>query len=126
MPTQLHVIILAAGLGTRMKSEQPKVLHKVAGRPLLFWPVALARALGADRVLAVLGHKIDAVRAALDGRFPGVEVVHQVEQRGTGDAVRQALPALAAAPDDARVLVLYGDVPLLGLPVLEALIAAQG
>jgi bifunctional UDP-N-acetylglucosamine pyrophosphorylase/glucosamine-1-phosphate N-acetyltransferase len=125
MPSKLHAIILAAGLGTRMKSDEPKVLHRVAGRPLLFWPVALARAVGADRVLAVLGHKLEAVRAALDARFPGVEVVRQAEQRGTGDAVRQALPALAGEPDDARALVLYGDVPLLGAGTLEALLATE-
>jgi bifunctional UDP-N-acetylglucosamine pyrophosphorylase/glucosamine-1-phosphate N-acetyltransferase len=127
MASDLHVIILAAGLGTRMKSETPKVLHRVAGRPLVFWPLALAQTLGARRVLVVLGHKLELVRAALDARYPGAaEVVRQEQMLGTGDAVRQALPALAAEPDDARVLILYGDVPLLGLDVCERLLAAQG
>src|SRR5262249_12246261 len=119
---KLTAIILAAGLGTRMKSDEPKVLHRVAGRPLLFWPGALARAVGADRVVAVLGHKLEAVRAVLDARFPGTEVVRQAEQKGTGDAVRQALPALAGEPDDARVLILYGDVPLLSVETIRALL----
>src|SRR6266508_1136139 len=112
MPPAVHVVILAAGLGTRMKSALPKVLHRVAGRPLVLWPVALARALGAGRILAVLGHRLEDVRAAVEARFPGgVEVVRQERQLGTGDAVRQALPVLAAEPDDARVVILYGDVP---------------
>src|SRR5215813_4118429 len=105
----LHVIVLAAGLGTRMRSETPKVLHRVAGRPLVFWPLALARTLGAKRTLVVLGHKLEDVQAQIDARFPGLaEVVRQEQQLGTGDAVRQALPALAAEPDEARVLILYG------------------
>src|SRR5262249_56596804 len=127
MPSDLHVIVLAAGLGTRMRSETPKVLHRVAGRPLVFWPLALARTLGARRILCVLGHKLDDVKAQIDARFPGaVEVVLQERQLGTGDAVRQALPALADEPDDARVLVLYGDVPLLPREVCERLLAGQG
>src|SRR5215813_11649348 len=104
MSSDLHVIVLAAGLGTRMRSETPKVLHRVAGRPLVFWPLALARTLGARRILCVLGHKLDDVKAQIDARFPGaVEVVLQERQLGTGDAVRQALPALAGEPDGARV-----------------------
>jgi bifunctional UDP-N-acetylglucosamine pyrophosphorylase/glucosamine-1-phosphate N-acetyltransferase len=124
--SDLHVLILAAGLGTRMKSDTPKVLHRVAGRPLLFWPVELARGLGARRTIAVLGHKLDDVRAALEKRFPGAEVVRQERQLGTGHAVKEALPALAGEPDDARVLVLYGDVPLLTRQTVDRLIAAQG
>lgn len=124
---KLHVVILAAGLGTRMKSEQPKVLHRVAGRPLVFWPVALAQSLGAARVIGVLGHKLERVQAALEARFPGVvQIVRQDRQLGTGDAVRQALPALADEPDDARVLILYGDVPLLSRGTVDELLAAQG
>src|SRR5215470_9085566 len=126
MSSDLHVIVLAAGLGTRMRSETPKVLHRVAGRPLLFWPLALARTLGARRILCVLGHKLDDVKAQIDARFPGaVEVVRQERQLGTGDAVRQALPALAGEPGDARVLILYGDVPLLSVETIRALLAAD-
>lgn len=123
----LHAIILAAGLGTRMHSDVPKVLHAVAGRPLVLWPVELARSLGAGRVIGVLGHRLEDVRALIDARFPGaVTVVRQEPQRGTGDAVRQALPALAGEPDEAHVLILYGDVPLLGRDVVAALLAALG
>jgi bifunctional UDP-N-acetylglucosamine pyrophosphorylase / glucosamine-1-phosphate N-acetyltransferase len=127
MSSDLHVIVLAAGLGTRMRSETPKVLHRVAGRPLVFWPLALAQTLGARRILVVLGHKLADVQALIDARFPGaVEVVRQERQLGTGDAVRQALPALADEPDGARVLILYGDVPLLPREVCERLLAGQG
>jgi bifunctional UDP-N-acetylglucosamine pyrophosphorylase / glucosamine-1-phosphate N-acetyltransferase len=123
----LHVLVLAAGLGTRMKSEVVKVLHPVAGRPLVFWPVELARTLGADRVVAVLGHQLEAVRAALDARFgPGaIAVAEQKQPRGTGDAVRSALPALEGGADDDTVVVLSGDVPLLGKDMVAELVAAR-
>ncbi|MBC7461447.1 MAG: NTP transferase domain-containing protein, partial [Thermoleophilia bacterium] len=82
------VFIMAAGLGTRMKSELPKVLHKVAGRPVLHWVVTAARAAGAERVVAILGHKHEQVKASLDSKFTAqtggaVEVALQPEQRGT-------------------------------------------
>jgi bifunctional UDP-N-acetylglucosamine pyrophosphorylase / glucosamine-1-phosphate N-acetyltransferase len=88
--SQPIVVILAAGLGTRMKSERAKVLHEVAGRPLIAWAVENARAAGARRVVAVLGHQRAEVRAALDARFGAgaVEVAEQLEQRGTGHAVQ--------------------------------------
>src|SRR4051812_41999213 len=75
------VFIMAAGLGTRMKSDLPKVLHCIAGRPMLHWVVTAARAAGAGRVIAILGHRADAVKAALDASFGGnaVEVVLQTE-----------------------------------------------
>lgn len=121
------VIIMAAGLGTRMKSDTAKVLHRVAGRPLVYWPVELARSIGARRIVVVLGHQIDAVRSALEQRFGegAVSIVHQAVQRGTGDAVRQALPALAREPDSANVLILSGDVPLLQRETLERLAAGR-
>src|SRR5258705_11396102 len=107
------VFIMAAGLGTRMKSDLPKVLHRIAGRPLLHWVVTAARAAGAGRVIAILGHKADAVQTSLDAAFgPGaVEVVLQPEQRGTGHAVQVALPAVAAEADDRIVGILSGDAP---------------
>ncbi|PVY77490.1 bifunctional UDP-N-acetylglucosamine pyrophosphorylase/glucosamine-1-phosphate N-acetyltransferase [Tamilnaduibacter salinus] len=103
----LHVVILAAGQGSRMRSRLPKVLHPVGGRPMLHHVMSTARALGAEAIHTVIGHGAEAVRDAT----PGEETfwVHQAEQLGTGHAVAQALPNL---PDDARVLVLYGDVPL--------------
>ncbi|HTM22097.1 MAG TPA: bifunctional UDP-N-acetylglucosamine diphosphorylase/glucosamine-1-phosphate N-acetyltransferase GlmU [Kofleriaceae bacterium] len=109
------VLILAAGLGTRMKSEVAKVLHRVAGRSLIAWAVDNARAAGAGRVIAVLGHQADQVAAHLDARYGAgaVEVAMQVEQRGTGHAVLSALPALASEPDDRIVVILSGDAPLL-------------
>jgi bifunctional UDP-N-acetylglucosamine pyrophosphorylase/glucosamine-1-phosphate N-acetyltransferase len=109
------VLVLAAGLGTRMKSRTVKVLHPVAGRPLVLWPIELARALPAARIVCVLGHQHEAVRALLDARYGAgaVAVALQDKPRGTGDAVRQALPALSSEPDDAEALILYGDVPLL-------------
>ena len=122
------VIILAAGLGTRMKSDTAKVLHRVAGRPLVFWPVEVARSFGARRIVVVLGHQLEAVQAQLDARFGAgaVQVARQERQLGTGDAVRQALPALAGEPDGAGVLILYGDVPLLGRETCARLFEARG
>ncbi len=113
--SQPTVVILAAGLGTRMKSDRAKVLHEVAGRPLVVWAVENALAAGAGRVVVVLGHQIEAIRVLLDERYGAgrIEIAHQAEQRGTGHAVQAALPALASEPDDRIVVILYGDAPLL-------------
>src|ERR1700760_1436608 len=118
----LATVILAAGLGTRMKSDKAKVLHQVAGRPMIEYPVAMARALGSGRVVCVLGHQADAVRAAVEAKFGAgsVEVAIQAEQRGTGHAVLQTEPLLGS--HDGLVLILYGDTPLLTQPVLERLV----
>jgi len=120
------VLILAAGLGTRMKSDQAKVLHPVAGRPLIAWTVNAAREAGAGRVIAILGHQADAVTAELEQRFGAgaVEVVLQAEQRGTGHAVQCALPALAGEPGDRIVVILTGDAPLLAAGRVAALVDA--
>jgi bifunctional UDP-N-acetylglucosamine pyrophosphorylase/glucosamine-1-phosphate N-acetyltransferase len=122
--SSLSVVILAAGLGTRMKSSRAKVLHRVAGRPMLEYPIALARSLGAQRVVAVLGHQLDAVKAAVEGRFGAgaVEVALQAEQRGTGHAVMQAAPLLAH--EQGLCLILCGDVPLMTEPTLRLLVQA--
>jgi bifunctional UDP-N-acetylglucosamine pyrophosphorylase / glucosamine-1-phosphate N-acetyltransferase len=121
----LHVVILAAGLGKRMQSDLPKVLHRVAGRPLLYWPVALAQEIGAASIVVVLGHGRDAVAAALEARFPrAVTTVLQDPPRGTGDAVRHALAALPDNPD-ARVLILSGDVPLLTRATVDRLLTVD-
>jgi bifunctional UDP-N-acetylglucosamine pyrophosphorylase/glucosamine-1-phosphate N-acetyltransferase len=119
----LAAIVLAAGKGTRMRSGRAKVLHQVLGRPMVAYPVALAQAIGADPVVAVLGHQRAEVEAALTERFGegGVAVVEQTEQRGTGHAVRLAMPALARFSGQ-LVLVLYGDVPLLRRETLEELV----
>ena len=117
----LSVVILAAGLGTRMKSTRAKVLHAVAGRPQIEYPVGLARTLGAERVVAVLGHQLDQVKAAIAARFGegAVHIAVQAEQRGTGHAVLQAAPLLAG---DGLTLILCGDVPLLTEQTLRTLV----
>lgn len=115
----LKVIILAAGSGSRMRSDLPKVLHPLGGIPLLEHVVTTAFALNPERVQIVYGHGGEQVRARLDGIH--VEWVEQSEQLGTGHAVQQAMPAVAAGN---TVLVLYGDVPLIEAATLRDLIAA--
>jgi len=117
---------MAAGLGTRMKSDMAKVLHRVAGRPLLHWVVTTARAAQASRVVAILGHQIDTVKSSLDATFgPGaVDIAHQTEQRGTGHAVQCALPAVANESDDRIVVILTGDAPLLEAERITQLVEA--
>ena len=103
----LNVVILAAGQGKRMFSALPKVLHRLAGRPLLAHVIDTARALRAERVCVVYGHGGEAVpRAMADAN---VVFVKQEPQLGTGHALQQALAHLSKAE---RTLVLYGDVPL--------------
>ena len=119
----MNVVILAAGQGKRMHSDQPKVLHALAGRPLLAHVLDTARALAPARICVVYGHGGEAVRTAhADGR---VTWVKQEPQLGTGHALMQALPHL---DESASTLVLYGDVPLTGAETLRALMeaAAQG
>jgi bifunctional UDP-N-acetylglucosamine pyrophosphorylase/glucosamine-1-phosphate N-acetyltransferase len=120
------VFIMAAGLGTRMKSDLPKVLHRIAGRPMLHWVVTAARAAGAGRVIAILGHKSDVVKTSLDASFGAgaVEIALQAEQRGTGHAVQCALPAVSEEPDDRIVVILSGDAPLLASERIAELAAA--
>ncbi|MEM1063788.1 MAG: NTP transferase domain-containing protein [Planctomycetota bacterium] len=103
-------VILAAGRGTRMKSDLPKVLHPVAGRPMVAHVLDAVRDAGVDRAVVVVGFKADAVRAALADE-PGVDFVVQTEQLGTGHAVQQAAPFLN--DHDGPVLVVAGDTPLI-------------
>lgn len=104
----IAVLILAAGQGTRMKSKRSKVLHEVAGRPMLAYPVGLAEALAPEHLIAVIGRDAEQVEAAFAGR---AQFVLQAEQRGTAHAVMTALPKLSGFEGD--VLILYGDTPLL-------------
>jgi bifunctional UDP-N-acetylglucosamine pyrophosphorylase/glucosamine-1-phosphate N-acetyltransferase len=104
----LHVVIMAAGKGTRMKSQLPKVLHRLGGQPLLQHVLGTAAALRADRTLVITGHGAEQVEQAIDGS--GAVCVRQEPQLGTGHAVQQAVPLL---PDDGVVLILNGDVPLI-------------
>jgi bifunctional UDP-N-acetylglucosamine pyrophosphorylase/glucosamine-1-phosphate N-acetyltransferase len=120
--TRLHVIILAAGEGKRMQSARPKVLQTIAGRPMLVHVIAAARALEPAAIHVVHGHGGEAVRAAFAGQ-PDLHWVEQARQLGTGHAVQQAMPGV---PGEARVLVLYGDVPLIRADTLRALLAAPG
>ncbi|MEM1142408.1 MAG: bifunctional UDP-N-acetylglucosamine diphosphorylase/glucosamine-1-phosphate N-acetyltransferase GlmU [Pseudomonadota bacterium] len=112
----LEVIILAAGQGTRMRSNLPKVLHPVASKPLLSHVLDSARQLSPAQLHVVVGHGAEQVRDALDA--PDITWVEQTEQLGTGHAVLQAMPGVRA---DSTVLVLYGDVPLLRPETLQAL-----
>src|SRR5882724_9606947 len=114
------VIVLAAGLGKRMHSALPKMLHEILGRPLLGHVLDAAAPFGADRTIVVVGHGSEAVTAFVTETVPGVQVVLQAEQRGTGHAMRTALDA---APDvTGSVLVLSCDTPLLRGATLEALV----
>lgn len=112
----LSIIILAAGQGTRMRSDLPKVLHPLGGRPLLGHVLDTARRFEGARLHVVVGHGEDQVRAAVSGA--DIHWVEQTEQLGTGHAVAQVLPAV---PDDHAVLVMYGDVPLIRKETLGAL-----
>ena len=116
MSKALHIVILAAGEGTRMKSALPKVLQPLGGRPMLLHLLDSAVALNPDRIHVVIGSGADQVAAACDGYE--VEWVSQAERLGTGHAVLQAMPGI---PDEADVLVLYGDIPLLDGAALAAL-----
>jgi bifunctional UDP-N-acetylglucosamine pyrophosphorylase / glucosamine-1-phosphate N-acetyltransferase len=109
------VLIMAAGMGTRMKSERAKVLHNVAGRSMIGWVVTAAHTAGAQRVVAIVGHKADTVKADLDQRFGvgKIDIAIQAEQLGTGHAVQCALPTIAKEPDDRIVVILTGDAPLI-------------
>jgi bifunctional UDP-N-acetylglucosamine pyrophosphorylase / glucosamine-1-phosphate N-acetyltransferase len=114
---KLGVVILAAGLGKRMRSALPKVLHPLAGKPLLAHVLDTAKAVGAERIVTVYGHGGALVRDALaDAECVWVE---QAQQLGTGHAVMQAMPQVA---DMDRVLVLYGDVPLISTETLMRLL----
>ena len=110
-------IVLAAGRGTRMKSSVPKVLHEVAGIPMIGHVITLLERLRMGRVVVVVGHGSEQVRSFLQGRR--VTVVEQSEQLGTGHAVLSALTALGGTERD--VLILSGDVPLLSPPTLRGL-----
>src|SRR5262245_37797676 len=116
----LAVIVLAAGKGTRMKSRLAKVLHPIAGRPMLDFPLSAAEALAPARLLAVIGRDAEQVRERFTGR---AEFVLQTEQRGTGHAVREVQPALEGFAGD--ILILYGDTPLLRPETLERLLALR-
>ncbi|HEX8843588.1 MAG TPA: bifunctional UDP-N-acetylglucosamine diphosphorylase/glucosamine-1-phosphate N-acetyltransferase GlmU [Pyrinomonadaceae bacterium] len=121
-PAPLDVLILAAGLGTRMRSRLAKVLHKLGGRPLIAHVCRTAAALTSRPIYVVVGHQAEQVQAAVREELDehGASFVTQAEQRGTGDALMSAREALAQA--DSTLLVLSGDVPFIRAETLGALI----
>ncbi|WP_460776388.1 bifunctional UDP-N-acetylglucosamine diphosphorylase/glucosamine-1-phosphate N-acetyltransferase GlmU [Microbacterium sp. GXF7504] len=119
----LAVVVLAAGQGTRMRSRTPKVLHPIAGAPLLGHVLATARDLAPARVVVVVRHEREAVAGAVASLAPDAVVVDQDDIPGTGRAVQQALDALEGFDGD--VLVLSGDVPLIERDTLAALVDAH-
>ncbi len=125
---QTIAILLAAGKGTRMRSDLAKVLHVFAGEPLVLYPLRAARSFGVQRSIVVVGHQAEQVRALVRARLPAsegwaVEFALQAEQNGTGHAVMCALPQLGEGFDGA-VLILSGDVPLLRAASLARLARA--
>ena len=122
MSAPLHVVILAAGEGKRMRSSLPKVLQAIAARPMLAHVIDAARALQPAAIHIVHGHGGEQVRDAFAAQ-PDLQWAEQAQQRGTGHALQQAMPQV---PDGAQVLVLYGDVPLITAPTLQQLLQAPG
>lgn len=120
----LNIVILAAGLGKRMQSSLPKVLHPVAGKSMLAHVVENARMLEPSRIVVVVGHGAEAVKAAFANEA-GLDFVLQSPQQGTGHAVMQAVPLLDSDPQS-LTLVLYGDVPLVQSNTLRNLLDACG
>ena len=117
----MNIVILAAGMGKRMYSDLPKVLHPVAGRPMLAHVLDTARALSPSRLVVVVGHGAERVREAVAA--DDVAFAEQAQQLGTGHAVMQALPLL---DDNHPTLVLYGDVPLTSAATLQGLVTEAG
>ncbi|KWW34050.1 bifunctional UDP-N-acetylglucosamine diphosphorylase/glucosamine-1-phosphate N-acetyltransferase GlmU [Cupriavidus metallidurans] len=117
----MNIVILAAGMGKRMNSALPKVLHPVAGQPMLSHVLDTARTLSPSRLVVVVGHGAELVRKAVGA--DDVAFAEQAQQLGTGHAVMQALPLL---DDSQPTLVLYGDVPLTSVDTLKGLVQAAG
>lgn len=117
---KLEIVILAAGLGKRMHSSLPKVLHQVAGKPMLLHVLETAKQLNPRKIVVVTGHQGERVEALVSAlNDPVIECRRQTEQRGTADAVRAALPSLS---EDSTVMVLYADTPLTPLADLQRLL----
>ena len=119
----LAIIILAAGKGTRMKSDLAKVLHPLGGKPLIAWALEAVAPLYPDRTVVIVGHQAEVVESAVNERFANIEFALQSEMRGTGDAVKRAVPQLEGFEGD--VIVTCGDVPLLKTETLRRLIQTR-
>jgi len=128
MPLAPIAVVLAAGKGTRMGSDLPKVLHEAAGKPLVTWVLEALAAAGVDNRIVVVGYGADLVERTLAG-MPGVSFALQREQRGTGDAVAAAAPAIRAViagdPPGSRrpVVIVCGDSPMLRVESVRGLLA---
>lgn len=120
--SDLHVVVLAAGKGTRLRSRLPKVLHRVGGRAIIDWVLDAAQALGPSSLIVVVGHEAARVRAHLSGR-PGLTFVVQEPQLGTGHALLQTAPLLEHR--SGTILLLSGDVPLVRAATLRTLLDAH-
>src|SRR5918911_290705 len=120
MPT--HIVILAAGMGTRMKSARAKVLHRVAGLPMIEHVLATSASLRPASTTLVIGHQADALRRALEGHR-NLSFVVQEPQLGTAHALLTAEPALRGATG--TLVLLYGDVPMLSANTLQTLVRRQ-
>ncbi|MEJ2728310.1 MAG: NTP transferase domain-containing protein [Deltaproteobacteria bacterium] len=122
MNSEIAVVILAAGLGTRMKSNKAKVLHEVCGKPMINYVAETARKIAGNNVVLVVGNQADEVRRTVS-KLGAFNFAYQKEQLGTGHAVRCALPHI---PHHCReVVILYGDVPLIKVDTVNALIKAH-
>ena len=120
MRKDIEICVLAAGTGTRMKSDKPKALHQLAGRPILAHLLETCVALDPGRIHVVIGSGAELVKRA----FPGFEVnwVVQAEQRGTGHAMMQSIGYITSS---AKVLILLGDTPLLQLQTLQEMLSVD-
>ena len=108
---KIAVVILAAGRGTRMKSSLPKVLHCLAGRPILEHVLSVADGINQNKQVVVIGPEIKTIINPIIEKWPNIEFVIQSERLGTGDALKVAQPSIGEYDGD--ILVLYGDVPLI-------------
>jgi len=119
----LAVIILAAGKGTRMESDLAKVLHPLAGKPLVAWVLETALSLDPERIVVIVGHQAEEVESSIRERFSdfkGIEFARQTAMNGTGHAVQQAQSLLGDFDGD--IVVLCGDAPLIKSNTLGALV----
>jgi bifunctional UDP-N-acetylglucosamine pyrophosphorylase/glucosamine-1-phosphate N-acetyltransferase len=117
-PSPFSVIVLAAGMGTRMRSDTHKVLHPIAGKPMLMHLLDTVDALGAEQRVVVVGKGRDQLEEALNGR--GVKIAHQAEQKGTAHAVQQAESVLAGF--GGNIIILYGDTPFVAADTLTEML----
>jgi bifunctional UDP-N-acetylglucosamine pyrophosphorylase/glucosamine-1-phosphate N-acetyltransferase len=120
---KLAILVLAAGKGTRMESDLPKVLHTLRGKPLVGWVLDAAQILNPDRLICIVGHKAELVEETVSKTHAKVEFVDQVQMNGTGHAVSMAKSALENF--DGEIIVTCGDAPLLTSATLQNLVESR-